>query len=338
MTQIADGIYQLKVPFANNPQGDINSYLLCGSKEYLLIDPGANTDTGFDSLQRQLAEIGLGFKDITRILITHCHIDHYGLAGRVKERSQAKIIAHSRAKDVIQTREPTREKGIPQREQWLKLNGAPSFEAEANHQHDPQLQKQTAEIAKLFVSMTTDITIEDNETISLGGLSLKVLWAPGHSPDHICLYEPSNKILFSGDHVLPGTIPQVSSESHSETNPLGDFISSLNRLKQLDVNLVLPAHEHQFSDLPARIEEVIQNFQQRSAKILALLNTEPKTAYQIASEIVWRPKAGGVKFQDLETWRKRMAISGALAHLKAMKFEGKVTTFFRDDIIYYRHN
>lgn len=338
MTQISSGIYHLKIPFANNPQGNINSYLVCGDNDCLLIDPGANNDTAFDSLQRQLTEIGLTFKDITQILITHCHIDHYGLANRVKERSQAKILAHYRARDVIQSRVPSREAGIPQREQWLKLNGAPNFEAETTHQHDPQLQQRAAEIAKLFVPMVIDVELQDNETITIGSICLKVIWTPGHSPDHICLYEPTNKILFSADHVLPETIPQVSSESHSEVNPLGDFISSLNRLKQLDVHLVLPAHEHQFSNLSTRIEEVIQNFQQRSAKILALLTTEPKTAYQIATEITWMPKAGGIKFQDLETWRKRMAVSGALAHLKAMEFEGKVTTFLRDDIIYYQRN
>ena len=107
-------------------------------------------------------------------------------------------------------------------------------------------------------------------------------------------------------------------------------------VKQLDVNLVLPAHEHIFTGLQTRVDEIIQHHGQRNSEILETINAEPKTAYQISAEITWMPELGGVRFQNLAPWDKRMAVLEALAHLESMRVDGKVDKFFRDGIIYYQ--
>jgi len=99
--EIRPGIHQLKIPIPNNPLGYTNSYLVHGDSEYLLIDPGLNNDGGFDCLKRELSEIGIGVEAITQIVATHFHSDHYGLSGRVKQLSQAKIHLHRIDADFI---------------------------------------------------------------------------------------------------------------------------------------------------------------------------------------------------------------------------------------------
>ena len=83
VTQIVAGIYQLKVPIPNNPLENTNIYLIQGDKNYTLIDTGWDSNTAFNSINRQLAEVGVGLPDIGQIIITHAHFDHFGLVGRI---------------------------------------------------------------------------------------------------------------------------------------------------------------------------------------------------------------------------------------------------------------
>ena len=329
MTEIRPGIYQLKIPIPDNPLEYTNSYLVQGDGKCLLIDPGMNTDAAFDVLQKELTEIGVTFADITQIVVTHFHPDHYGLSGRVKQLSQAKILVHHLAGEIIQSAQ-TNAKGRWQKiEQWLRLNGVPIREL-------AKMQKAILKMPGFTTPTLPDATLQDDETITIGSFSLRVVWTPGHSPGHICLYEPNQKILFSGDHVLPVITPNISLQTQSDNNPLADFISSLNKVKQLDVTLILPAHERLFDDLPARIEEIIGHHEQRNSEIMEAIHTRPQTAYHISTKITWMPTMGGVPFKNLAPRDKRMAVSETLAHLETMRVDGRVDKSPRDGIIYYR--
>ena len=329
MTEIRTGIYQLRLPIPNNPLGYTNTYLLQGDGEFLLIDTGVNTEEALQSLKNQLDEIGIEVKDISQIIVTHGHGDHYGLAGRLRQLSQAKIMLHYLDENLINSRELNIDEFLRQSEQWLHINGMP-----ANELTIPQ----AAFIGMRGASTPTlpDITLRGGETISIGIFNLQVLWTPGHSPGHVCLYEPDQKIFFSGDHVLPVITPNISLQPQSNNNPLGDFINSLNMVKQLDVNLVLPAHEQIFTDLKTRTEEIIWHHNLRNSEILEGIKAEPQTAYQISHNITWMPEMGGVSFQDLAPWDKRMAVSETLAHLEAMRVDGRVNKSTSDSIIYYQ--
>lgn len=330
MPEIIPGIYQLQLPIPNNPLGYTNIYLVQGDDEYLLIDAGWNSEKALQSLKKQLTEIGVDFKDISQIIVTHAHFDHYGLAGRLRQLSQAKILLHYLEKNLIDLGHLNIDEILRQTEQWLRTNGVPTNEL-------PIPRPASIGIKKFSAPTLPDTTLRGGETISTGAFSFQVLWTPGHSPGHICLYEPVQKILFSGDHILPIITPNISLQPQSDINPLGDFINSLNMVKQLDVNLVLPAHEHLFTGLQARVEEIIQHHQQRNSEILEAIKAEPKTAYQISTEITWMPELGGISWQNLAPWDKRMAVAETLAHLAAMGVDGKVVKLRRDSIIYYRH-
>jgi glyoxylase-like metal-dependent hydrolase (beta-lactamase superfamily II) len=330
MTEVEPGtrIHRLQLPM---PQLDyVNSYLVEGDKDngHLLVDTGWDTEEAFDALKKQLAEIGINPEDISQILVTHVHPDHYGLAGKLKRLYNAKLALHNLEKDFIESRYINMDELLQQIERLLQANGTPSDES-------TELQRASLPLAKFVTPLLPDVTLHGNETIDTGYLSFKALWTPGHAWGHVCLYEPDKKILFSGDHILPTITPHIGLHPQSSTNPLGDYLDSLKSLKQLEVKLVLPGHGEPFTTFKSRIEDIIQHHQQRNSEILSALKVSPKTAYQIASEISWMNYTSGAGWEKLNSWNKRMAVLETLAHLEAMKIAGKLESSTHDNVIYY---
>ncbi len=106
MTEIIPGIERLKIPLpsAKLLLGYVNVYLVKGNDGYLLIDTGWGTVEAFNSLEKQLAERGIDFKDISQIVSTHIHPDHYGLSGKLKQLSGAKVILHRLETNMVDDR------------------------------------------------------------------------------------------------------------------------------------------------------------------------------------------------------------------------------------------
>ncbi|MDD4984887.1 MAG: MBL fold metallo-hydrolase [Dehalococcoidales bacterium] len=328
VTKITDGIYQLKIPIPNNPLENTNVYLMRGVKDCTLIDTGWGDDEAFNALCQQMAEIGVSFQSISQIVVTHAHFDHYGLAGRVKQLSHAKLYMHNADREIFRTRYAVTEEFVRQSEQWFRNNGVPLPKTGIVRMPFGGMGKP--------VPAQPDVMLNGGETIQCDGFTLKVIWTPGHSPGHICLYEQNCKILFAGDHILPVITPNVSLVPHSEENPLGDFLKSLLLIKNLDVTLVLPAHEAIFNNLPKRVDEIIQHHEMRSTEIMQALDCNKMTAFEISNMITWMPELGGVKFADLMPGDKRAAVSETLAHLRAMSLAHKVIAGNQNGIVYYQ--
>ena len=328
MTEVEPGIHRLQLPM---PHLDyVNAYLVEGDRDngHLLIDTGWDTKEAFDSLKNQLAEIGINPEDICQIIVTHVHPDHYGLAGKLKRLFNAQLALHNLEKNFIESRYINMDELLQQMEHLLQANGTPSDES-------TELQRASLPLVKFVTPVSPDITLHGDEIITTGYLSFKVLWTPGHAWGHVCLYAPSRKILFSGDHILLNITPHIGLHPQTSTNPLGDYLDSLNSLKRLEVKLVLPGHGEPFTAFKSRIEEIIQHHQQRNAEIMSALKASPKTAYQIASEITWMNYASSAGWEKLGPWNKRMAVLETLAHLEAMKIAGKLASSTQDNVIYY---
>jgi len=161
------------------------------------------------------------------------------------------------------------------------------------------------------------------------------LWTPGHSPGHICLYERERKFIITGDHILYDTTPHVGFNPLSGDNPLGDYISSLEKLERLKVHFILPGHGPLFNALGLRTEKILQHHEDRKRAIMKSLRNGMKTAYAISQEIPWMTDQGGTAFRDLLVWDKRMAVSETLAHLKLLTEEERVSNVDMDGASLY---
>jgi glyoxylase-like metal-dependent hydrolase (beta-lactamase superfamily II) len=328
MSEILPGIHWLKLPITME-QSDlthINVYLVKGDNGYLLVDSGWNTDDSFNTLHNYLVKNGIGFQDISRILVTHVHPDHYGMAGRIKQLSGAEIMMHHIEKDYIKPRYIDMDELLNLTDKQLIANGASEKEMTA-------LRDATLGLENLVVPTPPDTTLHDGEIINTGAFTFRVIWSPGHSSGHICLYEPDKKVLLSGDHILPKITPNVGLHPQSIENPLGRYIESLRQIRKLDVELTLPGHDQPFTHLKARIDEIINHHNQRNLEILGTLALGAKTAYQIAQEITWGDNSG---WNDLPPFHQRMAIFETLAHLEMMAAESRVNKLSRKGIFYYK--
>ena len=329
MIEVTQDIYRMPLPLPTSNLGHINTYLVKGDNGYLLVDTGWNTKEAFDSLTKQMAEIGINSQEISQIVVTHTHPDHYGLAGKLKDFFGATLYFHHLEKDFIETRYVNMDELIQELGQWMHRNGVPPDRL-------AELQKASLPMLKFVTPTMPDITLYGGETITCGDFSFNVLPTPGHTAGHICLYEPDKKILFSGDHILPTITPHVGLHPQSSPNPLGDYLDSINSLKRLDVELVLPGHEQPFTGFQERIEGMILHHRMRNAEIMGALGHDSKTAFQLSTEITWLHDVNGVGWYKLADWDKRMAILETLAHLEAMRAKGELEKFNRNDIRYYR--
>jgi glyoxylase-like metal-dependent hydrolase (beta-lactamase superfamily II) len=325
--EIVKGVHQLQVPIPDNPLGHLNCYLVEGKEGWLMVDTGWNTDEAFNTLQKGVKDLGLNMADIATIVITHIHPDHFGLAGKIKHVSpKTKILMHQWESNMIESRYIKMADLMEGMTTMLQRHGVPPFNLSS---------LESASMPALrFVTVTfPDRVLYGGEVISTGIFDLEVIWTPGHSPGHVCLYEPDNRLLFAGDHILPGISPNVGYNAQSGDNPLGGYIGALHKLENLPVAKVLPAHEHIFTDMRGRIREILDHHDKRSAEIREAIADEPYTAWEISSRVTWDNNRTG--WEQLPPLQKRLAVMETVAHLEYMKWEGKVQRITKEGQVSY---
>ncbi|MBC7347397.1 MAG: MBL fold metallo-hydrolase [Clostridia bacterium] len=313
--EIIEDVYRCKIPIPNNPLRFVMSYLIKSSNGCTIIDAGWDTPESMAAWEGQLAQLGLGFEDIEQVIITHLHPDHYGLAGKLREIGRARIVMSDLEAEQLNARYENYQQLLQEVASFLRLHGVPEEEL-------PGLQGASLPALEWVVKARPDRVVKDGEIIEAGPLTLRVLSTPGHTRGHICLYAEKQRLLFSGDHVLPTITPNVSLNPQSSANPLGDYLDALEKIRELEVNLVLPAHEFAFSNLAERIREIEAHHQRRLAEVYGLLENGPKTAYAIAPFVHWDTGP----WETLGNWDRRAALMETLAHLELLQRQGKVTS------------
>ncbi len=315
------GIHWIKLPLAESPLKYVSVYLLPAKNGHLLIDTGWNTDDTFDALMHALHALGITATDIGHVLITHAHIDHYGLAARLMTLCGAQLSMHALEKDTVALRYVNTPKYLLQANALLESDGA-----------GPALHADVRQSAERFARLTgqaprPDTLLHGGETLRHGHFEFEVLWTPGHSPGHICLYEPYHRILFSGDHVLPGIAPNIGIFPLSGPNPLGDYIRSLKRIRSMDVGLTLPGHGPLLTGLARRVDQTLAHHDRRNAEMVAIMsaNRLPLTAYALARNMQWYSKRKRVAWQELQVFDQRLTVSDVSARLAFLTEEGELT-------------
>jgi len=326
--EITNGIHQIKLPLKDNPMGYVNTYLIQGTEGWVLLDTGWNDQESFEAFSEQLKEIHLGFQDISLIIITHMHPDHIGLAGRIQQLSGASLAVHEVEKEYLDSKLLwSTDLVYLEINKWLQSNGVPAEFLTAD-------MNSSVEMKDLIPEAVAERGLTDGEIVKTGIFDLRVIWTPGHSNGHICLYEPSNKIFFTGDHILPGITPNISIHLEWHEDPLQKYIHSLEKLRDLDMALGLPAHEDPFTDLQKRIHELLSHHEERKREILETIATEEKTAYDISSQITWME--GNVGWAEMTSFDRRIAVTEALAHLESLRGEDRAVKSEKEGLSFYR--
>jgi glyoxylase-like metal-dependent hydrolase (beta-lactamase superfamily II) len=309
---VRPGLWSIPVPIPNNPLRYVLVYAFETERGPYLVDAGWNTDDAYQTLVAGLAEAGFEIGDVKGVMVTHIHPDHYGLAGRIREASGAWIALHPADAGLIEQRYDEPDDLIERMAGVLRREGAPPEEIST-------LKNASMPVRGNVMAVRPDVLVEDGDKPEVPGWDLTAIWTPGHSPGHICLYEASNRLMLSGDHVLPRITPNISFHPQAGPDPLGDYLSSLDKVAAYDTDEALPAHEHRFMDLPGRVDELKAHHQSRFDEVVGAIRSGRTTTWEIASLMTWsRP------WDEIQGWARRAASGETLAHLQYLQKRGMV--------------
>lgn len=315
------GVYHLPIPTPFQI-GEVNAYLLEGPP-LTLIDAGPHTEEAHEALCGHLNRLGYRLKDLEQLLITHPHIDHFGLAGAVRAESGCQVVAHPEAVSKMEDFA-----GYYAREQeyffkFLVSMGMPKQGARL-------LTELPQSFSVLAPPVHTDRTVSEGTRLQVGNLSLSVLETPGHSMASLCFYDPAQGVLFAGDHLIDGITPNPLLEMPQEQGAkrprsLVQYVDSLKKVAELALQVVFSGHRNLITDPQRVIDSSFGHHHKRSEKVLQFVEQTPLTAYQVMGKL----------FPNLPATEQFLGMSEAVGHLEWLEVQGKVGLRSDQGVVYF---
>jgi glyoxylase-like metal-dependent hydrolase (beta-lactamase superfamily II) len=307
LTEVEAGLFELRLPI---PWEDthVNCFLLQDGAEVDLIDCGMRSDESFALIRAAVTRIGGDRGRVRRLIVTHIHPDHYGGAGQVTQHYGADLYMHRLEVPMVHPRYLEIEQLVEEVGRHLAMHGVPETEAEF-------LKNSSRGFRQFVKPAAPTLQLDGTEMLDVGRRRLRVEWTAGHSPGHICLFEPATGILFAGDQLLPNVSPNIGQHPQSTPNPLDDYLAGLRRLVALEPSLVLPAHGRPFRDAGARATELAEHHRRRKDQIEEVIGDGEMDGWRVAIAIWGRRE----NLHDM-----RMALQEGLAHLQSLSLEGRL--------------
>ena len=303
VSRVVESVHQLKLPVPF-PLEFVASYLIQDQDGWTIIDPGFDYPPAREVWESEAARMGLDLdSDVTRIIVTHLHPDHIGLARWLEERSGAPVwMLESEIANARHVWNPSRGK-----EDFVRYM--------MRHGMDPETAGATAQTTSLGVRLPEIlIPLQPEDRIELGGSEARVIHTPGHSDFHFVLHDERRRLLFAGDHLLLEITPNIGLWTYTAPRPLQRYLDSIKDLRGLDADLVFPGHGPLFHDLDGRIDELAFHHEERLSVMHEALQGEPATAFEVARRV----------FPDgLSDHQLRFALAETLAHLEHLVDHGR---------------
>ena len=312
---VRPGLWSVPVPIPANPLRYVLVYVLELDDGIALVDAGWPTDDAWQALDDGLTQTGHAVTEVRAVLVTHIPPAHFGLAGRVRDASGAWVGMHPEDAAMLDLRYESAEELVEAQRRVMAESGIPETEL-------AELAMASMWIRDFVQSIKPDVMLQDGDRPDLAGWDLQAVWTPGHSPGHLCFYDAERKLLLSGDHVLPRISPNISLHYQSRDNPLADFLDSLEKVRALSPDEVLPAHEYRFRGLGARVDQLASHHAERLREIEDVLAEAPgSTSWEVTLRLTWsRP------WEEIPNFMRRAANGETLAHLTLLRCSGRLRT------------
>ncbi len=244
---------------------DVYVFVFKKDDGFIMLDAGLNTNESFNALLAGLKELGYELKQLKKLIISHYHLDHCGLAVRLQKLTSAPVYLHENDRKILLffkehiERYPEKVKdfycsyGVPEDIMKNIVNELYGYKA-------------------LLLGPTETVHINDGDIFEIEDGYLKVVHTPGHTPGHISLFYPEKKIFFGADFLLPDEWPHGGIYPHTAAyNPIGDYLKSLEKVKELEPEVIIPSHKEPIYDPIKRIEESISFMKRKIEEIYDIL-------------------------------------------------------------------
>ncbi len=321
-----DGVHCLAVPTPFQV-GRVNAYLI-EDEPLTLIDSGPNSAKALDELEQALAAVGHRIEDIGLLVITHQHIDHFGLAAILARRSGAQVAALEGLDRYLGDFRRETELDDLFAERTMLRHGIPADVVSA-------LRAVSASFRAWGSTVEVTRTLTDGEELKLAGRTLRVLHRPGHSPSDTVFWDEQRKLLIGADHLIKhiSSNPLIARPLDAEGDYEGprpqalvSYMSSLAKTREMDLDLVLPGHGQPISDHAALIDERFRLHERRAEKIHRLIAEQPRSAHEIAHQM----------WGNVAVTQAYLTLSEVLGHVDLLVNAGRVVEVEENGVVRFQ--
>ena len=314
---LGNGIYLIPAPLPFKSPAWVNTYAIESNGGLLLIDCGTDWEPGREALRQGFTDLGLEESAVHTLVVSHLHLDHVGMSARLVEEWGCRFVMHERASKLVD-----------------KYNDTPGYVSRltkiaTTHGVPDSAVKATAVFQRpdyMPLINAPDHTVVDGESIDLGdGRSLEVVHTPGHEPAHICVRDTRTGILFSGDHVLPRISPVIMWDTDL-SDPLGDYLSSLQKLIGLNIGVTYPAHGTLIDQGDERARQILLHHDRRLLDMAELVREGETDAWEAMLKS-FRP--------NLDALQSRLAFLETISHLEHLRLTGRIQNKDQDGRVLY---
>lgn len=346
VSEVAPGVLRAELPVRLPGLGHVNCYLLEDEAGFAVVDPGLPDRQSWEALGHRLDQAGATYDNVHSVVVTHSHIDHYGNAHRLADDHGARVVAFESfgfgdsddtddefadadaegeadgpdSGEIADDAAPwDRQRTTP----WGTVREPPPASAVAAWKQAQKDSNTTK--GSLALPPAVHQPVADQQVVMLAGREWVGVHTPGHTGDHLCLYDPVEKIMLSGDHVLPTITPHIGG-SETGNGTLAQFMDSLALMHDFDdVGVVLPAHGDPFTGLGDRADVICEHHVERLDELRAAIATQEAGSVPDFMRTLFRERSWGY-LAERETY----------AHLEHLRMLGELDTSWESGILIYR--
>jgi glyoxylase-like metal-dependent hydrolase (beta-lactamase superfamily II) len=305
--RVLPGVWRLRLPLPWPAVPHVNAFAIAAGSGVVLVDTGIHEPGSLAQLERALDQAGLRLDHVRLVVCTHAHSDHYGLAGPIVDAAGCELWMHPNHAHMTNAAEDP-DTAFERRIEVARQSGVP---LEALERYREQNKDRGYGIARVVLP-DRDLLPGVEVDTDLG--RWQVIETPGHAPSHVVLHQPDRGLLLSGDHVL-GRASLYFDYGYTP-DPVGEYLSSLDKIRKLEVDLVLAGHGRPVRDLPRLVAAHEELVTEALFRIHGALADQPRTAFEIVS--------AGLGIERVPPAAMNWAMSLTLCYLRHLQVRGEV--------------
>ena len=321
---LGGGVFRLPLPLPNDGLRAVNVYAICDADRIVLIDGGWAFAGSQAQLESLLHSMDRGLDEVSRILVTHVHRDHYTQAVTIRDRHGCQVsLGQGERANLAKIQTSIAQGGSPGLAEVLLRAGADDLVAGM-----PPWPKQ-----EQAMWADPDEWVAGGETFTVGARTLRAISTPGHTAGHLVYRDDDRALLFAGDHVLPHITPSIGFEPAVVRWPLRDYLDSLALMhREADARL-LPAHGPVTGSVHTRVAELLDHHARRLDDSYAVVREGAGTSYRAASRLPWTRRRRA--FESLDWFNQSLAVAETAAHLDVLVLQGRLSVTSTDGVDHY---